>query len=342
MATISTSLTPTGQMVADRSVDFPREQGLRERIARHVANTVWLDASGAALALLGDTIAANFLLVGAAYQSGQIPVAAESIEWALQLNGVAAEMNVAAFRWGRVAVADPAAFAAALDARRPAAPDSADPVQLRAEDLTAYQDLKLARRYLDLVEKVREAEHDQGIGQTRLSDAVAHQFYRLLAYKDEYEVARLYTSGEFAATIRSEFPRARRVRYHFHPPLLRSLGLKHKVKLGGWFTPALHVLRAMRWVRGTPLDLFGATRIRRVERALAADFEEFFSRLDGDLPQRYEALIAIAEAAELVCGYEDIKLENVRKYLAELERLGASAPRTHHLLSSRAHSSSQR
>lgn len=335
-AAISTTHTPTGPMVADRTVDFPRDGELRDRIARHVANIVSVDASGAALALLGDTIAANFLLVGAAYQSGLIPVAAESIEWALQLNGVAADMNVAAFRWGRVAVADPAAFAAAAGARRPAEHAPGDPVQLRAEDLQAYQGLKLARRYLELVETVREAERAHGIEQTRLSDAVARQFYRLLAYKDEYEVARLYTTSGFAATLRAQFPHARGLRYHLHPPILRGFGMKHKVKLGAWFTPALHVLRAMRFLRGTPLDPFGATQIRRVERALADDFEASFAGIDGDLPQRYDALASIAESAELVCGYEDIKLQNVRKYLAELERLGASAPRTASLMSSRA------
>jgi indolepyruvate ferredoxin oxidoreductase len=328
-ATVSTTLTPTGPMVADRRLDFPRAQELRDRIRRHVRDqVVWVDASAAALALLGDTIAANFLLVGAAYQAGQIPVSAESIEWALRLNGVAAEMNVAAFRWGRVAVQDPAAFAAAVERKPRNGKASPDLVERRAAELTAYQGEHLARRYRRLVETVRDAERASGVSQTRLSDAIARQFYRLLAYKDEYEVARLYTSGEFAENLRAEFPQGRRLRYHLHPPILRSLGLKRKLKLGAWFTPALHLLRGLRFLRGTPLDPFGAMRIRRVERALAADFEAFFSSLNGDLERRYDTLAAIAEAAEIVCGYEDIKLQNVRTYLAELQRLGASAPKT--------------
>ena len=358
-ATISTGAVPTGSMVADRDVHFPEVEALQDRIRRHVrGGAVCIDPHAASTALLGDAIGANFMLIGAAYQAGQITISSESIEWALGLNGVAVELNLAAFRWGRAAVADARAFEAAVRGpQNGAPPDSgvdveplfaASPIagetlrlaRIRAAELVEYQGTGLARRYLRLVERMWDIERKTGRTQTALSEAIAREFYRFLAYKDEYEVARLLTSSSFYAQLRDELPNAKGLRYRLHPPILRSLGLKRKIALGTWFTPALRALRAFRGLRGTALDPFGAAHIRKVERALLADFEAYFGGLsDGDVAARYDALVEAANAGALVCGYEEVKMRGVVRYLAELERLGVPAPRTSALVAKNARSS---
>ena len=303
------------------------------RIASRSRSLVTVDAPRGAAALAGDAKCANILLIGAAYQAGLLPISAESIEWAIGLNGVAVEMNRQAFRWGRVAVADPATFAAALathNGKTATAPVSDGPLsERRAADLVAYQGSALAQRYLALVERAQRLD-------PALGEAVATQFYRLLAYKDEYEVARLLTDSAFRSHLAGEIPNGTKFQYHLHPPLLRSLGMKKKLALGEWFTPVLRLLRAARGLRGTAFDPFGSALVRRVERALIEDYEESVgaaidavARGAGDLP----SALALAKAPELIRGYEEIKLASVRTYLAALAERNAAAPRTAALLS---------
>lgn len=357
-AAVSTAEVPTGPMVADKNVAFPEATELAARIARHARSLVTVDAANAAAELAGDALGANFLLIGAAYQAGFLPLSAESIEWAIGLNGVAVEMNVQAFRWGRVSVAQPAAFAGALGSRDAAATTApaadvtplferelldGEPkrlAQLRAADLLIYSGLPLAHRYVALVERAWRADRAAGPDDAALSAAVATQFYRLLAYKDEYEVARLLTEPAFRSTLGNEIPNGTKLRYHLHPPLLRSLGMKKKLALGEWFTPVLHILRRARGLRGTPFDPFGSALVRRVERALIEDYETAVgAAIDAVLHGTGDraAAIALANAPETIRGYEEIKLRNVRQYLAELAERGASAPRTAALLASPGH-----
>src|SRR5690606_2293347 len=238
----------------------------------------------------GDDQYANVLLLGAAYQAGALPLPAEAIEEALRLNGVRVAENLRAFRLGRRAVADPDGVAAlAVPAGREresaggAAPEwpagvpaiAAEPgselarlVRIRGPDLVAYQDEAYARRYAEVVERVRRAEAERVPGSAALAEAVARNLYKLMAYKDEYEVARLSLAPEVAAAVRARSGDGARVRYRLHPPILRALGLRRKLSLGRWFRPVLALLAALRRLRGTPFDPFGHTHVRRVEREL--------------------------------------------------------------------------
>jgi indolepyruvate ferredoxin oxidoreductase len=332
---------PTGSMVRDSSVSAPAADTLLSRIAGAVRELVTLDASRAAQALFGDTMPTNFLLVGAAYQAGALPFSAAAIEWAIELNGVAVAANTAAFRWGRVAVADPAAFAEATgSASAGSQPVSAGPAlpagldlgelagetrrlaEVRAAQLVDFQNLATARRYLDAVRATWRAERSI-TDATAYSEAVAKGLHKLTAYKDEYEVARLLTDREFERRLAAEVPGGTKMRYRLHPPLLRAAGRDHKIAFGPWLRPVLRGLAQAKRLRGTPLDPFGRTEVRRMERELRDSYTAMIARLTGSLTEaNYDTAVAAAEAAELVRGYEGVKEANVVRYrerLAELE-----------------------
>ena len=345
-AVVSTSRTPTGAQVRDASVAAPDPGGLLERIRSATASVVAIDASTAALALFGDTMPANLMLVGAAYQCGVLPLSASAVEWAIGLNGVAVAANTDAFRWGRVAVADPAAFAAATGgagrARTTTAPpdlpagvtmdglDDAEElvriVRHRAAELAGFQDAATARGYVDDVRAVRAAERAHDAGSTAFSEAAAAGLYRLTAYKDEYEVARLLTDPAFEARLAAEVPGGTRMRYRLHPPVLRALGRDRKIAFGPWMRPVLRGLARGKVLRGTPFDPFGRTAIRRLERELRDDYRAMVLRLAGSLRAgdgvAYDTAVAAARAAEEVRGYEDVKLAGVERYRRRLAELG--------------------
>ena len=340
-AFVSTSEIPTGAMV-ERSAapDFPPGEALLERIRSSARDVSDLDTLTAANALFGHTTPSHFLLVGAAFQAGALPISAAAIERALELNGVGVAANLEAFRWGRVAIADSSAFAAAVamtaGAPRPLHPLSGSPLAgptrdaaaVRAQHLVEYGGERLARGYLAAVEDAWQAER-RVTDRTDFSRAVAVGLHRALAYKDEYEVARLLTSPTFGDWIRKQTPGARRVRYQIHPPLLRALGLRKKLSLGPAWTPFLKLLARLRFLRGTLLDPFGHTRMRRTERALAREYRALVSELSATLdPGGYEHAVAVASAIDLVCGYEEIKLESLERYRERLAELGAGGERT--------------
>ncbi len=299
-----------------------------------------LDAQAAARALFGDAMPANLLLVGAAYQAGALPMSAAAIEWAIELNGVAVAANTAAFRWGRAAVAEPAAFAAATGGSDAAAV-TVEPeldielgalagetrrlVRIRAAHLIDYQGRGAARRYVADLQRVWSAERALG-ADTAFSEAVARGLHKLTAYKDEYEVARLLTDPAFEARLAAEVPGGQRRRYRLHPPMLKALGWDRKIALGPWARPALQALARGRNLRGTPLDPFGRTAIRRLERELRDSYRTMVLRLAAQLSaERYPTAVAAAAAAELVRGYEGVKLANVERYRARLAELGITA-----------------
>lgn len=346
VAVVSTSGVPTGAMVRDADVRAPVGARLLDRIAGAAHEVISLDASAAARALFGDTMPATFLLVGAAYQSGTLPLSAASIEWAIELNGVAVAANTAAFRWGRVAVADPAAFASATGLRAaPEASGAAEPpappagldlgelagetrrlAAIRAAQLVDYQNLATARRYLDTVRAAWRAERALPGERTRFSEAVARGLHKLTAYKDEYEVARLLTDPAFERGLAAEVPGGRKLRYRLHPPLLRAMGREHKIAFGPWLRPVLRGLAHGKRLRGTPLDPFGHTAVRRMERELRASYTAMVNRFSRSLTERnYETAVGAAEAAELVRGYEAVKFANVARYQARLAELGLSS-----------------
>ena len=334
-AFVSTTEVPTGAIVeGSTGARFPARDVLLERIRSRSRSTLDVDTFAAASRLFGHTTPAHFLLVGIAYQAGELPVSAEAIEHAIELNGVGAADNVAAFRWGRAVVADPAAYAAAT-ARvpRPARPvhplpgspltgSTREAAAVRAAALDAYGGERLVGRYLEAVEAAWHAERSVTT-RTDFSRAVAAGLHRVLAVKDEYEVARLLTEPGFTAFVEAEVPGAHRLRYRLHPPLLRSLGLRRKIALGPAWRPFLVLLARLRFLRGTPFDPFGRARVRRVEARLARDYAELVSRLAATLDaEGYDRAVAAAEAVELVRGYEEVKLAGLDRYRQRLAELG--------------------
>ncbi len=335
VAVVSTSPVPTGAMVRDPSVAAPDSPALVERIAQRSRAIVRLDAQAAANALFGDAMPANLLLIGAAYQSGALPVSAAAIEWAIELNGVAVAVNTAAFRWGRAAIADPAAFAAATAGPALPAPttwtelgelagETRRLAGIRGALLADYQDARTARRYVNDLLTVWRAERLLG-EDTAFSEAVARGLHKLTAYKDEYEVARLLTDPAFEARLAAEVPGGTGLRYRLHPPTLKALGRQRKIALGPWMRPVLQTLARGKVLRDTPLDPFGRAPIRQLERALRDEYRALVLRLAAGLTAgSYATAVAAAEAADLVRGYEDVKLAGVRRYRARLAELGLS------------------
>jgi indolepyruvate ferredoxin oxidoreductase len=323
VAVVSTTEVPTGQMVVDVSQHFPATGRVMAAIEAQVRSARFLDASALATDLFGDEQYANMILVGAAYQAGALPVSAEAIEHAIRLNGVAVDANLRAFQAGRVtqeAKAAPTTTSAGEEAAS-AERDLAEVLALRVRELTAFQDQACAADYLSFVERVRAGEAAVAGGET-LARTVAENLYKLTAYKDEYEVARLSLDPALDEAVRAQFGDGARYQYRLHPPVLRALGLKHKVNLGPWFRPAFATLVAMRRLRGTALDPFGRTEVRRTERALITEYREVIDTLlTGLTPGNHELAVQIAALPDLVRGYEEIKLATVRSYHEKLAEL---------------------
>ena len=328
VAVVSVAEVPTGPMVSDPALSFPDRTAVSQPILDRVRDgSVLLDARRIVLGLFGDDQFANVFLVGAGFQAGALPLPPDAIEEAIRVNGVAVEKNLQAFRRGRQYVADPSALLAAAGLDGPpcrteptARPPDPDP----ADDLTAYQDHAYARRYLDVVERVRAAEQDKTPGSTALTEAVARYLYKLMAYKDEYEVARLALEPSLGAGLEAEFGPGARASWRLHPPVLRALGLKRKIALGPWFVPAFRVLRAMRRLRGTPMDPFGRTRVRVVERELIEEYLGLVDHLIGRLSPATAALaVRLAELPDGVRGYEDVKMRTVESYHQAMAELRA-------------------
>jgi indolepyruvate ferredoxin oxidoreductase len=195
-------------------------------------------------------------------------------------------------------------------------------LQIRVPELIDYQDERYAREYVDFVARVRAAEQAAVPGETRLSEAVARYLFKLMAYKDEYEVARLHLKADVGRALAEEYPDGVRVRYQLHPPLLRALGMTRKIALGPWFDGVFRILTRMKGLRGTALDPFGRAAVRRVERALPAEYRALVEGALGGLSRAtYERAVTLARLPDLVRGYEDIKLRNVERFRAEARKL---------------------
>ena len=345
IAIVSTSQVPTGAMVTHTDVEFPEADELItsiNRVTRKDEN-VYLDALGLAELLFDDHMASNMIVLGAAYQAGAIPVSAAAIEEAVVLNGVSVPMNTHAFRAGRLLVADPAWVGTlgkhrvgAVEARPEltaearrlvdsvgAAGELARLLELRVPELGAYQNAAYAREYVDFVRRVYEAERSAAPGETRLSEGVARHLFKLMAYKDEYEVARLHLKDDVAKALAAEFPGGVRLQYNLHPPILRALGWKKKIRLGTWFDGVFRLLAAMKGLRGGALDPFGRAEVRRVERHLPGEYRTLIEKaLVGLAPESYERAVKLANLPDVIRGYEDVKLKNVQRFRDEVRGLG--------------------
>ncbi|MFI5910993.1 indolepyruvate ferredoxin oxidoreductase family protein [Dactylosporangium sp. NPDC051541] len=318
VAIVGTSLTPTSAVVTNTAIGLPPAGELLERIRAAAARTTAVDAAALSRELLGNEATANVLLLGVAYQAGAVPLTAASIEEAIRLNGVAVDDNIAAFRAGRHHVSSPVAVEAAVQ------PSALDPskgaravaaklldaaglpaavreiAEPRAAELFDYQNARLAERYVAAVREVAAA------GPVDVTQEFSRYLFKLLAYKDEYEVARLHLQVDHGSGAR----------YHIHPPFLRALGLRHKLALGPWIRPVFGVLRAMRPVRGTAFDPFGRAVVRKVERSLPGEYVE--AMLAALRAGDHERCLTVARAPDVVRGYESIKLANVAEFRALL------------------------
>jgi indolepyruvate ferredoxin oxidoreductase len=341
-AVIATGEVPTGAMVIDTAARFPAPSRTLGEIAARTRPAAgrFVDAHQATATLFGDSQCANVFLLGVAHQLGALPIAAEFIERAMELNGVAVEANRQAFRRGRQLISAPADFDAALRAAdgrpaaggpepSPAAPEPlADLIRRRAEELTLYQDASYAGEYTAFVDRLRTEEAARLPGSTAVTRAVAEHLFKLMAYKDEYEVARLSIDARLARDIERRFGAGATFSYRLHPPILRALGMKRKVGLGRWFRPVLVALHRLRRLRGTPFDPFGHTEVRRTERALVGEYRELVSRSVGRLGAgTVEHVTEIARLPDMIRGYEHIKLANVADYRAAAARLSAALER---------------
>jgi len=343
VAVVNTTLFPSGEMIRNLSVNA-QDKEMNKAIARftRAERNIFIEARRQAEALFGDYMMANIFALGAAYQSGLLPLEAESIESAIRLNAVQVEQNLQAFRYGRLQVAQPERVRALTESPRRSLSEEVSSARsrfsprdglaydallsrcrhfdeearrmlaLRIAELIEYQDQKYTASYVNFVLKVAEREEACIAGSAKLTRAVIRFLYKLMAYKDEYEVARLHLKTTFHQQISDLFAEPRRLVYHFHPPLLRALGLKRKLAFGPWFTPVLRILRALRRLRGTAWDLFGYAYLRREERSLISWYTKLLETAFPHLSEKtYSQIIEIAELPDGIRGYEEIKLKNI-------------------------------
>jgi indolepyruvate ferredoxin oxidoreductase len=290
----------------------------------------FVDATLIATTLLGNSIGANIFLVGYAYQLGALPLSAEAIEKAIELNGEAVAMNQAAFRWGRAAAADPGLVAAMVkpapglaDPARQLSTSWAEMVDRRVAFLTAYQNAAYAARYRRLAEEAQRVEAAKAPGKTGLAEAVARYLFKLMAYKDEYEVARLYTDGAFHKQVAAQFD-GDNLRFEFHlaPPLLApkdgKTGQPRKLSFGPWMMPAFRLLAKLKFLRGTAFDPLGRSAERRTERKLIADYEALLGEIFKNLkPDNHHLAVALASLPEKIRGYGHVKARHLAAANAE-------------------------
>ncbi|WP_241032467.1 indolepyruvate ferredoxin oxidoreductase family protein [Rhodococcus pseudokoreensis] len=346
IAVVSTAQVPTGKMVTDTAVTFPDVDEVFSHIRRltREPDSAFADVRTLVEALFGNDQYANTFLVGMAVQAGALPVGSAHIEQAIELNGVAVDRNIQAFRRGRQLIADPDAFNAALPTEPRHSPvvtartrhiaelvrsgentQLAEVVQRLVGELIAYQDDRYAEKYAQAVELARHREAEVFGNTGPITDAVAKNMYKLMAYKDEYEVARLCLAPTLERSIREQFGEGARYAFKLHPPILRTLGMERKISLGSWSKPAFKALYRMRRLRGTRLDPFGRGEVRETERSLIEEYSNALGiALSALTPVNLSVVTEIASLPDIVRGYEHIKLANVEQFRTKLAELTAT------------------
>ncbi len=329
-AVVNARVTPTSSFVRDGAIDLSSAVD-RKRVTQVVRPDVgFIDATGIATALIGDSIATNLFMLGYSWQRGLVPISLAALDRAIELNGVAIAANRAAFAWGRLAAHDPAALEAIVSPpppeAEPAVADLAGLIEDRAADLVRYQNGAYARRYRDLVERVRMAEAARTGAAGPLTEAVARNFYKVLAYKDEYEVARLYTDGRFQAQLAEQFEGDFKLEFNLAPPLFSrrdpATGHLRKRAYGAWMMAGFQLLAVLRRLRGGRLDLFGYQADRRAERAILADYERVVRDMAGRLHSGDpDIAIEIAALPDQIRGFGHVKDANLAAARQELARL---------------------
>jgi indolepyruvate ferredoxin oxidoreductase len=331
-ALVNTGLVMPASFTRDPDLAFPlgsMEREIEDAVGRDAAE--FLDATQLATGLMGDSIATNLFMVGFAYQRGLLPISAAAIDRAIELNGAAVEANKQSFAWGRLAAVDPQhVLKLAAPQVKPDSPrlsESLDEIIARRKAfLTDYQNAAYAKRYTDLVDRVRAAEQAAGPGKTELTEAVARYYFKLLAIKDEYEVARLYAETDFRSRVAAQFEGDYRLTFHLAPPIVSKIdavtGEAKKKAYGTWMMAAFAMLARLRGLRGTAIDIFGRTEERRRERALIGEYETVIQEILSQLaPHNHDISVQIARIPEHIRGYGHVKarhLQAAKKREAEL------------------------
>jgi indolepyruvate ferredoxin oxidoreductase len=339
ISVVSTSQVPTGAMILKPDTPFPDLKSVRGLIdsTTRGGDSVYADARAIAYREFRSDQLANMILVGMAVQAGALPIPVQSLEKAIELNGVAVTANLRALRIGRAHLIDPEPVDArkrpygrrigehserlhrAIGSLDGISETHKDRIGFLAAELVAYQDYGYALRYAQFVSRTAAAEVAALGTVGTLTAVAAESMFKLMAYKDEYETARLYLDPDFEQSIRDAFGEDATFRYQLHPPSLRALGLKRKLSLGRWFKPAFYVLRAGRRIRGTPLDVFGWAHIRKVERGLIDEFERLaYNLMQRAAPHNMNEIQAILAHAQEIRGYESLKMESVAQYRAKM------------------------
>ncbi|MCC2955188.1 indolepyruvate ferredoxin oxidoreductase family protein [Massilia sp. IC2-477] len=344
-AAVNSTGATTAAFVKNPDWQFPAEGSRGAILQACGADKVdFVDAGKIATALMGDAIATNMFMLGYAFQKGHVPLTEASLLKAIELNGVSVAFNKAAFHWGRTAAHDLASVkklatpAQVIEFKRSESLD--DIINRRVELLTAYQNAAYASQYKAFVDRVRaeEAKLEGGKRGTRLTEAVARYFYKLMAYKDEYEVARLHTDPMFRAKIANMFEGDIKLKFHLAPPLLAKHdkeGRALKQEYGSWMLKAFGVLAKLKGLRGTPFDVFGYTAERRTERALIGEYRQTVEALLPKLtPENVAQAVAIASIPEDIRGYGHVKERHLKAakqkeaaLVAAFHQPSASAPR---------------
>jgi indolepyruvate ferredoxin oxidoreductase len=324
---LNNQVAPTGEFQRNADIDLSNDR-LRALIAVAAGenNVIGIDASALATDAAGDASATNLFMLGFALQRGLLPVNEAAIVRAIELNGASIERNVLAFRLGRLACHDPQAF-------RSREPHSTEPprtldelVAFGCDHLRAYQGEAYARAYGEFIADVRVQEQSRVPGKDELARAVAVSLLKLMAYKDEYEVARLHASEDFRRDLLREFEGPLKLTYHLAPPMLGP----RKIALGSWMSRVFQVLAALKGLRGTPFDPFGYTLERRTERALVQQYRRSIRRLLAALhPASYSLAIAIAELPQGIRGFGHVKRAALERVRSDENRLWSSFERNH-------------
>ena len=322
-AIVNSHETITGDFTRDPDLVFPSRL-LKRSIAdaAGVDNTEFLDATRLTTGLFGDSIASNLFLLGFAYQRGLVPLSAGAIDRAIALNAVAVDFNQSAFRWGRRAAVDPALVeahaipAAALPESQRLSESLDEAIERRVAFLTEYQNAGYASRYSALVRRVREAEAAGVVGRTDLTRAVATALFKLMAYKDEYEVARLYTETDFLNRLADRFEGPYELHFHLAPPIMGDrdpqTGHLRKRSFGPWMLSVFRLLAKLRRLRGTSLDIFGRSEERKAERRLIREYEVVIEEILNHLaPVNHTAAVDLAALPLEIRGFGHVKQANL-------------------------------
>ncbi len=325
-------MQPTASFVQNPDIDFEigaMQTALRDAIGER--NLEIIDATGIAATLMGDSIATNPFMLGFAFQKGTIPLSLEALLRAIEINGAAIEMNKQAFTWGRLAAHDMSRVKSVIQFKsRAGAPSE---IAGRADRASCgLPDRAIRTRPMPIAisprsTRVRKAEAAAAPASTELTEAVAKNLFKLMAYKDEYEVARLYTDGSFAKKLSDKFDGDYQIKFYLAPPIFAKRdrsGRLMKKEYGGWMLGAFKLLAKLKGLRGTSFDPFGRTAERKMERRLVEDyFAMIDKRIAGLKPAQIPLLAKLARLPETIRGYGHIKDENVKKAAAEKARLEA-------------------